>query len=129
MSMQPLLSVLMHRMPLPNLTQAVPHQKLIVPRCEQGRRYVHQDRNPAVVHVRETFAAEENGGDDTSAQVTSQIGGDGDVGEAPDHGAVGETDGEGGSGGGNEGVGGIETGPDDDADVGIDEEFGEEEVA
>ena len=127
--MQPVLPILMHSMPLPNLTQTIPHQKLIIARCEQRRWHVHQNRNPAVIHVCETFLAEENGGDDTSAQVTSQVGGDGNVGEAPDHGAVGKADGEGSAGGGDEGIGGVETGPDYDADVGVDEEFGEEEVA
>ena len=129
MPLQPLLPILMHRMPLPNLTQTVPHQELVIPRREQRRRHIDQDGDPAVVHVGEGFAAEEDGGHDPRAQVSGQVGGDGDVGEAPDHGGVGEADGEGGAGGGDEGVGGVEAGPDYDADVGVDEELGQEEVA
>ena len=129
MPMQPLLSLLMLRMPPRNLTQTIPHQKLIIRRCKQRRRHVHQNRNPAIIQIPESFAAEENSGNDSSAQVTSEVRGDGNVGEAPDHGCVGEADGEGCGGGGYEGVGGIEAGPDYDADVGVDEEFGQEEVA
>ena len=119
----------MHRMPLPNLTQTIPHQQLIVSRREQRRRDVDQNRDPAIIHIGERFAAEEDGRHDPRAQVTGQIGRDGDVGEAPDHGGVGKADCKGGAGGGDEGVRGVEAGPDYDADVGVDEEFGEEEVA
>lgn len=119
----------MHRMPLPNRTQTVPHQKLIIPRREHRRGYIHQYRNPAVVQIREAFTAEEDGRDDPRTEISGQVRADGDVGETPDHGAVGEADGEGGGGGGDERVGGVEVGPDDDADEGVDEEFGEEEVA
>ena len=129
MPLQPLLPILMHRMPLPNLTQAIPHQQLIVPRREERRRHVDQNRDPAVIHIGEGFAAEEDGRHDPRAKVTGHVGGDGDVGEAPDHGGVGEADCKGGAGGGDERVRGVEAGPDHDADVGIDEEFGEEEVA
>lgn len=119
----------MHRMPLPNRTQTIPHQKLIIPRRENRRRNIHQNRNPTIAQVAEGFATEEDGSDDTGAEVTGEVGADGDVGKAPDHGAVGETDSEGGADGGDERVGGVEVGPDDDADEGVDEEFGEEEVA
>ena len=129
MPLQPLLPILMHRMPLANLTQTIPHQQLIIPRREQRRGHIDQDGDPAVIHIAEGLAAEEDGGDDPRAQITGEVGGDGDVGEAPDHGAVGEADGEGGAGGGDEGVRRVEAGPDDDTDVGVDEEFGEEEVA
>ncbi len=119
----------MHRMPLPNLAQTIPHQKLIIPRREQRRRHIDQDRDPAIIHIAKRLAAEENRRHDPRAQVTGEVGGDGDVGEAPDHGGVGEADGKGGAGGGDEGVRGVEAGPDDDADVGVDEEFRQEEVA
>lgn len=119
----------MHRMPLANLTQAIPHQQLIVPRREQRRRHIDQDGDPAVIHVAERFAAEEDGRHDPRSEITGQVRGDGDVGKAPDHGGVCEADGERGPGGGDEGVGRVETGPDYDADVGVDEEFGQEEVA
>ena len=129
MPMQPLLSLLMLRMPPRNLTQTIPHQELIIRRRKKRRRHVHQDRNPAVIQITKGFAAEENSGNDSGAQVTSEVRGDGNVREAPDHGCVGEADGEGYGGGSYEGVGGVEAGPDYDADVGVDEEFGQEEVA
>ena len=119
----------MHRMPLANLTQTIPHQELVIARREQCRRHVDQDRDPAVVHVAESFAAEEDGRHDSRAEVTGEVSGDGDVGEAPDHGGVREADGEGGGGGGDEGIRGVETGPDYDADVRVYEELGEEEIA
>ena len=127
--MQPLLSLLMGSMPPRNLLQAIPHQKLIIRRREQRCRHINQDGNPAIIQITKCLASEEDSGNDSSAQVTSQVRGDGNVGETPDHGCVGETDGEGGGGGGYEGVGGVEAGPDYDADVGVYEEFGEEEVA
>ena len=119
----------MGSMALRNLTQTIPHQKLIVGRSEKRRGHVDQYRNPAVIQIAKGFAAEEDGRNDSGSQVTSQVRGDGNVGETPDHGCVGETDGEGGGGGGYEGVGGVEARPDYDADVGVYEEFGEEEVA
>ena len=119
----------MHRMPLPNLAQTVPHQKLVIRRREQRRRNIDQDRDPAVMHIAERFPAKEDGRHDPRAQVAGQVGGDGDVGEAPDHGGVGEADGEGSAGRGDERVRGVEAGPDDEADVRVDEEFGQEEVA
>lgn len=129
MPLQPLLPILMHRMALPNLTQTIPHQKLIVPRREQRRGHINQDRDPGVIHIGESLAAEEDGGHDPRSEVSGEVGGYGDVGEAPDHGSVCEADGEGSAGGGDEGVRGVETGPDYDADVGVDEEFDHEEVA
>ena len=129
MPLQPFLTFLMHRMALSNLTQTIPHQKLVIPRREYRCRYIDQDGDPAVVHVAECFAAEEDGGHDSRSKVTSEVRRDGDVGEAPDHGSVCETDGEGSAGGRDKGVRRIETGPNYNADIGIDEEFGQEEVA
>ena len=57
----------------------------------------------------ENVATEENGGHDTGAEITGQVGGDGDVGKAPDHVCVGQTDNERDAGGGDEGVRRIET--------------------
>ena len=116
-------------MSLPNLTQTIPHQKLIIPRREQRRRHIDQDSNPAVIHIAERLPAKEYSRHDPRSQITGEICRDGDVGEAPDHGGVCETDGKGSAGGRDEGVGGVETCPDYDADVGVDEEFGQEEEA
>lgn len=122
--MQSLLPLLMRRMPPRNLLQAIPHQKLIIRRREKGRRHIHQDGNPAIIQITKGFAAEEDGGNDSRSQITSEVRGDGNVGETPDHGCVGETDGEGGGCGGHEGVGWVKACPDYDADVGVYEEFG-----
>ena len=122
--MQTLLPVFMQRMALSNLTQTIPHQELIIPRSKQRSRNINQDSNPAVVKVRERFSAEENSRNNSSTQVPSQVGGDGDVGETPDHSCVCETDSKGSALCRDEWVGGVQTGPDDDADVGVDKEFG-----
>ena len=122
--MQALLPMFMQRMALSNLAQTIPHQELIIPRSKQRSRNINQDSNPAIVKVRERFSAEENSRDNSSTQVPSQVGGDGDVGETPDHSCVCETDSKGSALCGDEWVGGVETGPDDDADVGVDKEFG-----
>ena len=127
--MQALLPMLMGSMPPRNLLQAIPHQELIIGRREQRRRYVNQNGNPAVIQITKRLTTEEDSGHDTRAQVTSQVRGDGNVGETPDHGCVGETDSEGSGGGGYERVGRVEARPDYDADVGVYEEFCEEEVA
>ena len=111
---QPLLPVLMMRMPLSDFLQTVPHHHLIKSRRENRRRHVNQDRDPRVTVVREGLPAEEYRGDDPCAQITSEICGDGDAGEPPDHVGVGHADDEGRADGGHEGVGGIEGGPDDD---------------
>ena len=129
MPMQPLLTMLMLRMPLSNLAQTIPHQKLIISRRKKRSRHINQNSNPAIIQIRKHLAAKENRRNDSTAQVPGQICGNGHVGEAPDHGCVCETDGEGGAGCGDEGVGRVETGPDYDADIGVDEEFGEEEIA
>lgn len=104
--------MLMLRVALANLLQTVPYQKLIVARRKDGRRHVHQNRDPWVAVVEgEGFATEEDCGDDARAEVTGQVGRDGVHGKAPDHGCVGEADGEGDRDGGDEGVGGVEAGP------------------
>ena len=129
MPLQPLLPILMHSMPLPNLTQTIPHQKLIIPRREQRRRHIDQNRYPAVIHIAKSFTAKEDSRHDSRSEVTSEVCGDGDVREAPDHGSVCETDSEGSASGRDEGVRGVQASPDDDANVGVNEEFGQEEVA
>ena len=129
MPLQSLLPMLMHCMPFPNLIQAIPHQKLIIPRRKQRGRHIDQNRNPTIIQISETFPAEEYGGHDTRAKISGEVRGDSDVGKGPDHGAISEAYGEGRTGGGNEWVGRIEACPDHEADVGVYEEFGEEEVA
>lgn len=87
----------MHRFPLPDPLQTVPHDHLVIPRRKNRCGHIDQDRNPAIVSEAEDLAtAEEDGGDDARAQVTRQVGADGDIGEAPDHGRVGKPYGEGG---------------------------------
>ena len=129
MLVQALLPFFMCSMSSSNLTQTIPHQELIIAGGKERCRHVDQYRNPAVVKITKGFSAKEDGGHDSGSQVTSEVRGDGNVGETPDHGGVGETDGEGSGRGGYEGVGGVKACPDYDADVGVYEEFGEEEVA
>ena len=129
MSLQPFLPMLMHRMSLPNIHQTIPHQKLIIPRCENRSRYIHQNRNPAIIHKRESFPAEENGRNNTRAEITGKVGADTDVCETPDHVCVCKTDDEGSAGGGYKGICWVKTGPDNDANEGVDEEFDEEEIS
>lgn len=111
-------------MALPNLTQTIPHQEFIIPRREQRRRHIDQNCNPAVVHVGERFAAEEDSRHDSCAKITGKVCRDGNVGEAPNHCSVRETDGEWSAGGRDEGIRGVEAGPDHDTDKRVDEEFG-----
>lgn len=118
--------LLMHCMPLPNRSQTIPHQELIIPRREQRRWHTGQNRNPAVVHIAECFAAEEYSCHDSRTKVTSEVRGDGVIAKAPNHGSECKTNREGRAGRGDEGIRRIETGPDYDADVGVDEEFGHE---
>ena len=113
----------MHRMPFANLTQTIPNQEFVITRREQSRRHIDQDRDPAVIHIAESFAAEEDSRHDPRSEIASEVCGDRNVGEAPDHGAVGKADGEGGGGGGDEGIRGVETGQNYNSDVGIDEEL------
>lgn len=75
------------------------------------------------------LAAEEDGRDDATAEITREVGADAVPAKAPDHAAVREADGVGGRVRGDEGVGGIEGGPDDERNVGVDEELDEEEIA
>lgn len=73
--------------------------------------------------IREGLGTKENQRHETTAQITSEICGDGDVGETPNHSAVGEADCEGDGGWGDEGVGWVETGPDYETDEAVDEKF------
>ena len=57
----------------------------------------------------ENVATEENSGHDAGAEITGQVGGDGDVGEPPNHVCVSQSDGERDADGGDEGVRRIET--------------------
>ena len=129
MSLQPFLPLFMHGMPLPNLTQTIPQQELIVTRREERSRHIDQDCDPAVIHISECLPAKEDGCHNSRSKITGEVCRDGDVCEAPDHGGVCKTDGERGAGGRDKGVGGVQAGPDDEANVGVDEKFGQEEVA
>lgn len=126
---QPFLSVFVNRGTLSDLLQTVAHDELVEASGRQRGRDVDEDTDGGVGHVAKSVAAEENCGDDARAQVTGEVGGDGDARETPDHDGVSEADGEGGGGRGDEGVGRVEAGPDDHADVEVDEEFDEEEEA
>ena len=119
----------MKRVASPDDVQTVSHEELVIRCREQCSRDVDQDRDPAVVLVAEGFSTVEDGCDNAGAEVTSQVRADRDVGEAPDHESVSEADDEWSTGGSNEGVGGIESSPDDDADVAVHEPLDEEEVA
>ena len=119
----------MHSMALPNLTQTIPHQKLVIPRREQRGRHIDENCNPAVIHIAESFAPEEDSCHDPCSKVTSEVCGDRNISESPDHRSVCKTNGEWSAGGRDEGVCGVKTGPDYDSDVGVDEEFGQEKVA
>ena len=126
---QALLALLMHRGSLPQLLQTVAHEEFVVARREERGGHIDQDCDPAVVVEREDLAAKEDGGDDAAAEITRQVGADGGPTETPYHIPVGETDGVGGGGGRDEGVGGIEGSPDDEADEAVDKELDEEKVA
>lgn len=122
--------MLMTSMAFPNLVQTIPHQKLIVPRRENRRGDINKNTDPGVAVVEgEGLAPEEDGGHYARAEVTGEVRGDGVDGEAPDHGRVGEADGEGDGDGGDERVGRVQARPDDDADEAVDEELLEEQEA
>lgn len=96
-----------------DLGERIPQEHLVDGRAKNCGGHVDQDRDPAVVPVREGLAAKEDGRHDPAAQVPGQVGRDGDGREAPDHDAVGQSDHGGGGSRGDEGVGGIKAGPDD----------------
>lgn len=62
----------------------------------------------------ECVAAEKDSRDNARAEITGEVRGDSDIGEAPYHDGVGKADCEGGRGRGNERVGGVEDSPNDD---------------
>ena len=127
MPRQAFLAVLVLCMALADLLQAVPHQKLIVARGEDGRGDVDQDRDPGVGG--EGALAEEDGRHDARAEIPGQVRRDGVAAEAPHHDGVGDADGEGDRDGRDEGVGRVEARPDHDPDEAVDEELLEEEIA
>jgi hypothetical protein len=129
MPMEALHPVLMLPMPLSNVLQTIPHEKLIVGSCEDGGRHIDQDGYPAVIHVAESLAAEKDGRHNPGAEVSGQVGGDGVCGETPDHVGIGEADGVWGSSWGDEGVSWVQACPNDDADEAIDAELEHEEVS
>lgn len=62
----------------------------MVRRREERGRHVDQDADPGAVLVAKGLVAEEDGGDDARAQVTSQVSADAGVGQAPSNDGVGE---------------------------------------
>lgn len=64
----------MHGMPLSDLGERIPHQKLIVSGREQRGGNIDQDGDPGVVHVGKRFAAEEDGSNNPRAKVTGHVG-------------------------------------------------------
>lgn len=115
---------------LVDLLQAVAHEELVVACGEDGGGDVDEDGDPRVrTRKGEGFAAEEDGGDDARAQVTREVRRDGVACESPYHGRVGQADGEGHGLRADERVGWVQARPDDDADVAVDEELLEEQVA
>ena len=118
MPLQPLISMLMLRMATLDLLQAVSHQELVVPRCEDGGGDVDQDGDPGVAVVdAEDLAAPEDGCNDSGSEISGQVGGDAIGREAPNHCGVGHADGEWDGDWAHEGVGGVQGSPDYDADV------------
>lgn len=115
MPLQPLIAMLMHSPPSPQLRQAIAHDELVVAGGEDGGGHVDEDGDPRVATIGEGLAAEEDGGDDARAQVARQVGADADVREAPHHRRVREADHERRGGGRDERVGWVERRPDDDA--------------
>lgn len=124
-----LLPVFMDGMAFADLGKTVSHQEFVVSSGEQRSGNIDEDRNPRVIHVAEGFAAKENGCNDSGAQVTSEIGRDRDVGETPNHGTVCKTYGEGSRLRAHEGICRVQAGPDDDANIAVDEELNKEEIA
>ena len=90
----------------------ITQEKLIKSSGEKRCRDVDQDTDPAVRFVGEGLAAVEDGCYESSTEVTSHVGGNSDVGEAPDHDPVAYTDDDGHGGGCYKGVGWIDAGPD-----------------
>lgn len=113
MSHETLITLRVRAMALRNDHERVSQQQLIVRRRQDGGWNVDEDRDGGVAI--EGVAAEEDGCDDASAEVTGQIGREGVVGEAPDHDGVYKTDDEWCSCGCDERVRGVKSCPDDDA--------------
>lgn len=126
---QPVLALLVHCVALVDVEQAVPHQHLIVTRRQERGGDVDEHGDGRVPHVGERLLSEKDCRNNTCPQVTSQVRADGNVGKAPYHGSVRETNDERGAGGADKGIRRVETRPDDDADEGVDKELGEEHVS
>lgn len=67
--------------------------------------------------------------DHSGPQVPCQIRRDCDSGKGDDHSSVGQTDREGGTGGGDKGIGRVQDRPDDQSNEAVHEELDEEEIA
>ena len=127
---QAVIPFLVPRMSAVDLLQTVADEELIVSCREKRGGDINQNADPAVSVVeREGLAAEKDGRHNASAQITSEVGGDGVAGEAPDHDSIRQADGEGDTRCRDEGIRGIETGPDHDPDEAVDEELLEEQIS
>ena len=88
-SRQALLSVLVPGMAFGNVRQAITENYLIESRgCKSGRD-VHEDGDCRV--LRESTSPIEDCSHESSPEIASHVGRDGDVGEAPDHGSICKT--------------------------------------
>ena len=103
----------MAAMALRNSLEGITLDDLIHGGCEEGGGDIDEDSNGRIAV--EGVATVEDGSDDAGSQVTSHVGGDGYVGEAPNHVGVRDADYEGSGGRGYEGVGGVKDCPDYDA--------------
>ena len=94
-----------------NHRNRITQKQLIESSRKQCGGDVDQDTDPAVRFVGEGFATVEDGSYESGTEVSSHIGGDGYIGETPDHDTVAYADDDGDGGGGDEGVGWVDAGP------------------
>lgn len=129
MAVQPLVTVTVACMSLRNNSKAVAHAQLVHGRGKQRGGHIDKHANGRVRVVRESLASPENGGDHARTEIPREVRAEGQAAEAPDHASVGEADDEGQAGWLDEGVRGVEGGPDGEADEGVGEELGSKDVA
>ena len=129
MLLKTLIPMFMYGMTFTDLTQAITHQEFVVTRSKKSCWDVDQDCDPAVIHVAEGLSSEEDSGDNSCTKVTRQIRRDGDICKSPYHSGIGKTDSEGCRLSRDERIGRVKRRPDDKTDVGIYEEFREEEIS
>lgn len=112
---QTLLFLFVHGVSRSDFDWAITNQKSIV----SGRKVVwgniHQDGDPGVIKIREGLATIEDCWDNSSSQVTSQVGGDGIASKSQDRIRIGHSDNEWSASKRNEGICRIQSCPDDDS--------------